>query len=281
LPVCAVLAQNQFALGTLQNGQILLNLSITEQEEVEQDTLNISLQYSVQGRDPVELQNDVNQTMRLALDTLERDGRIEYSTTQYQVYTIEAGRPVRADVENPVWRAQQGVELTGTDSTVLLELAGSLQAQGLVITSQYYSLSSARYEEIAGRLTQAALGNLQQRAEAAAGSLGKGGAALVEVSLDANTALLTPGASLLCVGDSASIGPNCGAPVLADTVPAIIFSMGADWSSTTSANELENSDGTDNQFVSTIYSEDLYDDQLIWLSPFILFNRLIDAGKLP
>jgi len=184
LPVCAVLAQNQFTLGTLQNGQILLNLSITEQQEVEQDTLNISLQYSVQGRDPVELQNDVNQTMRLALDTLERDGRIEYSTTQYQVYTIEAGRPVRADVENPVWRAQQGVELTGTDSTALLELAGSLQAQGLVITSQYYSLSSARYEEIAGRLTQAALGNLQQRAEAAAGSLGKSGAALVEVSLD-------------------------------------------------------------------------------------------------
>jgi len=184
LPVCTVQAQNQFTLGTLQNGQILLNLSITEQEEVEQDTLNISLQYSVQGRDPVELQNDVNQTMRSALDTLERDGRIEYSTTQYQVYTIEAGRPVRADVETPVWRAQQGVELTGTDSTVLLELAGTLQAQGLVITSQYYSLSSARYEEIAGRLTQAALGNLQQRAEAAAGSLGKSGAALVEVSLD-------------------------------------------------------------------------------------------------
>lgn len=96
-------------------------------------------------------------------------------------------------------------------------------------------------------------------------------------ALYANTALLVPGAPLLCVGD----GANCGAPVLAATIPAVIFSMGADWTNTTSANEVENSDGTDHQFVSTTYAEDLFDDQLIWLSPYILFNRLIDAGKLP
>jgi hypothetical protein len=38
---------------------------------------------------------------------------------------------------------------------------------------------------------------------------------------------------------------------------------------------------TDNQFVSTDYAEDLFDDQLIWLSPYVLFNRMISAGRLP
>jgi len=180
----ALLAQNQFTLGALQPGQLLLNLSATEQENVEQDTLNISLQYSTQGRDRTELQSEVNLALRKAVDLLEADGRIRFFTTQYQVYTIDAGRPTRTDIENPVWRAQQGIELTNTDSAVVLELTGQLQAQGLVVTSQYYTLSSTRYEEIAGRLTRSVLGKLQQRADAAAAELGKSSADLLEVSLD-------------------------------------------------------------------------------------------------
>jgi predicted secreted protein len=180
----AALGQNQFSLGTLQPGQLLLNLSATEQREVAQDTLNATLQFSVQGRDQTELQNDVNMAMRKAVDLLEADGRVDFSTTQYHVYIIEPGRPSRTDIENPVWRAQQGVALTSMDSAALLDLAGQLQASGLVITNQYYSLSSARYEEIAGQLLQAALGKLQQRADATATGLGKSSAELVEVSLD-------------------------------------------------------------------------------------------------
>jgi hypothetical protein len=65
--------------------------------------------------------------------------------------------------------------------------------------------------------------------------------------------------------------------------------MGADWATFTSADEVENAEGTlgiyaiatDNQFVSTDYAEDLFDDQLIWLSPYVLFNRMISAGRLP
>lgn len=179
-----VLAQNEFSLGVLQPGQLLLNLSATEQVDVDQDTLNTTLEFSVQGRDQRALQNDVNTAMRNALDILEADGRIEYSTTQYQVYVIEPGKPSRTDIENPVWRARQGVALTSTDSAALLDLSGQLQASGLVITSQYYSLSSERYEEISGQLLHSALQRLQQRADEAAAGLGKGGAELVEVTLN-------------------------------------------------------------------------------------------------
>ncbi len=73
--------------------------------------------------------------------------------------------------------------------------------------------------------------------------------------------------------------------------------MGENWANTTSANELANASNTsplvgsvsgnsyfvnDNfSFVSTSYIEDQFDDQLVWLSPYILFNRMVSAGKLP
>lgn len=180
----AALAQNEFALGTRQPGQILLNLSATEQRDVDQDTLNASLQYSAQGRDRSALQDEVNTAMRKALDVLDDANGVEYSTTQYQVYVIEAGRPSRTDVENPVWRAQQEVALTSLDSDALLEVMGQLQSAGLVVTSQYYSPSSERYEEVASDLMQGALAKLQSRANEAAAGLGKREAELVEVTLD-------------------------------------------------------------------------------------------------
>src|SRR5690606_7225728 len=66
----------------------------------------------------------------------------------------------------------------------LLALVGELQANGLVVTSLYYSLSAERYEEVADGLMNAALVKLQNRADQAAQGLGKGSAQLVEVSLD-------------------------------------------------------------------------------------------------
>lgn len=177
-------AQNEFSLGTLQPGQLLLNLNATEQRDVAQDTLNATLQYSAQGRDRGELQDELNTAMRRAVDILVDTDHVEYFTTQYQVYIIEAGRPTRTDVENPVWRAQQEVALTSNDSNALLEAMGQLQAAGLVVTSQYYSLSTELYEKVAADLMQDALAKLQSRANEAAAGLGKTRAELVEVSLD-------------------------------------------------------------------------------------------------
>lgn len=76
-------------------------------------------------------------------------------------------------------------------------------------------------------------------------------------------------------------GSACAsAEVISDVVPAAVFSIGANASSFTSANEAENVDG-DTILVSASYSEEQFDDQLIWLSPYVLFSRMISAGKLP
>lgn len=78
--------------------------------------------------------------------------------------------------------------------------------------------------------------------------------------------------------------------VLADDLPAVVLSLGADWASFSSANEEENSGEAttsvyrmpqDNDFVSTGYIEDSFDDMLNWVSPSILISRLIAAGRLP
>lgn len=97
---------------------------------------------------------------------------------------------------------------------------------------------------------------------------------------------LTPDvATLLCISDA----PACAGVVQANTVPALVFSMGANAATFTSAEETENAGGllgthavpNDNEFVSTTYQGDNYDDILVWLSPNILFSRLVAAGRLP
>lgn len=177
-------AQNQFNLDTLQSGQLVLNLNTTDQREVEQDTLNANLDFVLQGRDRTKLQDELNATMAKALELLRDTSAVESNTSRYQAYIVESENPSRTDVNNPIWRVQQSVQLTSTDSAALLDVAGRLQALGLTMSGLYYSLSTERYEEITGELTAQALGTLQQRAEAAARALGKGSAALVEVTLN-------------------------------------------------------------------------------------------------
>ncbi len=95
------------------------------------------------------------------------------------------------------------------------------------------------------------------------------------------------GGTWLCVSDTT----NCGPVVLSNTVPAIVYSLGAN-PATTPTKQAENLGGTlgglavaaDNQFVDAQYSEDsveFFDDILVWLSPSILTSRLVSAGKLP
>src|SRR5690606_2045132 len=100
-------AQNQLNLGQLESGQLVLNLSLTEQAQVDQDTLNVSLQYVAQGRDRRALQDEVNRTMQAALEQVRKVAGIEAQTSHYHVQIVQSGRPSRSDIENPVFRAQQ------------------------------------------------------------------------------------------------------------------------------------------------------------------------------
>jgi prepilin-type N-terminal cleavage/methylation domain-containing protein len=82
-------------------------------------------------------------------------------------------------------------------------------------------------------------------------------------------------------------GGNCAAGAAVTTnAPAVLFSMGPNGSSgSTGPDEVENSNN-DRVFVSRPMgaagsTEGEYDDVLVWLSPHILYNRMVAAGKLP
>ncbi|HHM05746.1 MAG TPA: type II secretion system protein [Gammaproteobacteria bacterium] len=78
---------------------------------------------------------------------------------------------------------------------------------------------------------------------------------------------------------------NCAAGTqLAANVPAVVVSTGKQKDAPLVSNdENENADG-DACFVARNFSDAPgaeFNDQLLWLSPTVLFTRLVDAGKLP
>jgi len=108
-------------------------------------------------------------------------------------------------------------------------------------------------------------------------------------SLFANPATLVAGPTLLRVCNDATCTP-LPARELANTVPAVVISMGANWSAFASADEVANAGNVTiggyrltntNTFVSREYNDANYDDIISWLSPHVLFSRLVTAGQLP
>ena len=181
------IAQNEFSLETLNPGEILVNLSAMEQAQVEQDTLNVQLNYVAQGRDRVALQDEVNRAMAEAFELL-AESDIEYSTQGYQVYPAQTAQLNRRGTDVSSWRAQQGVSLTSQDSDVVLSLMADLQGLGLTVGNLYYSLSAERQEEVADGLMDAALAKLRRQAQAAATSMGKRDVEIIEITLSNNSA---------------------------------------------------------------------------------------------
>lgn len=107
-------------------------------------------------------------------------------------------------------------------------------------------------------------------------------------SLFAAPATLTPGPTLLRVCNAADC-PTADS-VLADTVPAVVISMGSNWATFTSADEVDNAGNVTEgiyrltnttTFVSRDYNPATYDDIITWLSPHVLLSRQVMAGRLP
>lgn len=81
----------------------------------------------------------------------------------------------------------------------------------------------------------------------------------------------------------------CGT-VIANSLPAVVVSLGPNWASFSGTDEVENSGeatvagfrhANNLDFASSGYIEDVFDDTLSWMSPNILYTRMISAGQLP
>jgi prepilin-type N-terminal cleavage/methylation domain-containing protein len=97
---------------------------------------------------------------------------------------------------------------------------------------------------------------------------------------------------LCSVGNLNVLSAASGGTTIAANVPAIIISHGKNGAGAytpngiqlavgSNADEQENSDGsTNNNYVSHT-STSTFDDLVVWISPNILLNRMVTAGKLP
>lgn len=89
------------------------------------------------------------------------------------------------------------------------------------------------------------------------------------------------GAGILKVYTDSALGTS-----VADNVPAVIYSSGKNGAvqPPISADELENRVTAGTKFDANFVSHDFsptFDDVVVWVSPNILFNRMVAAGKLP
>ncbi len=142
-----------------------LSLWAEASEATTRDLLTAELQAQAEGTDPAALADQVNRTMRWALEQAERAG-IEARSAGYRTQRL------RHEDEPPRWEVVQTVALESGAEGKLLTLVGALQGR-LQLTALRYEVSAAARERVQQALLPAALQRWQAQAGIAAAELGR------------------------------------------------------------------------------------------------------------
>lgn len=140
----------------------VLHLSQSAERRITRDLLHVDLRAESKGADPRAVEAAINRTMTKALSDAKQVPGIEVSNGGYNVYRENASSE---------WTGSQSLFLSGTDSAALLSLAGTLQADGLVMSNLSYEVAPATVRGAESLLTAEALSGLGQRAAAIAQQL--------------------------------------------------------------------------------------------------------------
>ncbi len=172
-----VMAQVEDPILSLPDGQVILNINATERREVEQDLLVATLNYTATNKNSRELQNEINSAMKKALGLVQKEKNVKVNTGAYQVYQNRDPR-----TKEQKWNGSQSLTLKSKDAKIILELAGKLQDLKFNMNGLNYTLSPETAIAVQDNLMEAALKQLQTRANRAAKALGKSTAELREVN---------------------------------------------------------------------------------------------------
>lgn len=179
LPFSPAKADSEDPILTLPDGQVILNISATVRQEVEQDLLVATLQYSAENRDAKVLQNEINEAMQKALKRAQKEDKeiVKINTGAYNVYE-------RTDSRTKVrkWYGQQSITVKSKDSEKILKLAGDLQEMGLKMTGLNYTLDPKTAVKVQDDLMEDAIKELTARADRVAKALGKSSAEIRELN---------------------------------------------------------------------------------------------------
>jgi len=144
-----------------------LVLSATATREVEQDTLVGVLSAHAEAASARAAQATVNRMMTAAVETARAVASVRAASGGYRVHQQydKDGRP-------GAWVADQDLRLTSREAAPLLELVGTLQADGLNVNGLSYQLSAEARRALEDELTVEAIQTLRSRADRVATSMG-------------------------------------------------------------------------------------------------------------
>ena len=150
----------------------VLHVVARSERMIKRDRLTAELRVEASNADPGRLQAEINRRMAAALERANAATGVTATTGGYHVYEQppNPASPNRAGA--PGWHGMQSLLLQARDSAALLELAGTLQQEGLALSSLAYELAPETARAAEDELTAEALARLRQRAERIAADLG-------------------------------------------------------------------------------------------------------------
>jgi uncharacterized protein len=142
-------------------------VSFSERAErlLARDRLTAELAVDATNGDAARLQSDINDRMAKALALAKGVTGVSVASSGYNVYQE------RPDKGPARWHGRQGLHLEAKDMTVLLQLIGGLQEDGLVLTNLTAGLSPEATGAVEDELTTSALHRVQERAQRIAEAL--------------------------------------------------------------------------------------------------------------
>lgn len=147
-------------------GRTTLVLSETAARDVEQDTLVAMLSVRADADAPRAAQAAVNRTMTAAVDQARAVASVRAATGGYRVY-----QEYDRDGKPHGWIAEQDLRLTSREAAPLLELAGTLQDDGLLLNGLAYQLGAEARRAVEDELALEAIAALRRRADEVAASV--------------------------------------------------------------------------------------------------------------
>jgi predicted secreted protein len=140
----------------------VLHLTQTAETKVVRDRLRVEMRVEETGPGALAVQAAINRRMTAALNRARQVLGVDVETGSYEVGEEEMPHgPAR-------WRGSQALILSGTAADAVLKLAGSLQSQGLLMSSMAYEVSPETVRGAEEDLTAEALAGLAQRTAAIA-----------------------------------------------------------------------------------------------------------------
>ena len=140
----------------------VLHLSQSAERRLPRDILHVTLRAEKSGADAQIVEAAINESMAKALAQARQVTGVAVATGSYAVY-----RETPKD-HPPQWSGSQSLFLSGSHAGPLLNLAGALQAAGLLMSNLSYEMSHEAMRGAEDDLTAEALSALERRAAAIA-----------------------------------------------------------------------------------------------------------------